>query len=100
MTQDQVMGLLRQLLPAIGALALVLGVSQTTVSYWTNLILQIAGPISIVVGVIWSLVANSKKSILTSAANMPEVKEITIDKTAPAASELAGAGTPNNVIAK
>ena len=52
MTQDQLMGLLRQLLPVIGGLALAFGVSQSEVNYWTALVLQIAGPLSIIAGTV------------------------------------------------
>ena len=98
-TQDQLMGLLRQLLPVLGGLALAFGVSQATVNYWINVIFQIAGPLSIIAGIVWSLIANNKTSILTAAANLPEVKEITLDKKSEEAPALEAA-TPANVVQK
>lgn len=74
MTQDQVMGIVRQILPFIGGLAVGKGwLTTSQAAELTTLILQIAGPIFIVVSSIWAYKANSKSSIITSATNMPEV---------------------------
>ena len=73
MTQDQFMAMLRQLLPALGGLALGLGImSPDQIAKWTSIVLQIAGPLSVLVGVIWAMVANNKSSIVQSVASMPE----------------------------
>lgn len=100
MSQDQLMGLLRQLLPLIGGLFVGLGwISPTFLSHATEIILQVAGPLSIIVGVIWSAIANSKASILTSAAKMPEVKSIVVADT-PTGNDLADATARPEVVVK
>lgn len=90
---DQFMGLMRQLLPVLGTLAVTLGwATQETINTWIALILQIVGPLGIIGGVVWSVIANSKSSILQSAAKMPEVKSITI--TDPNLANAAKAADP------
>jgi len=74
MTTDQIMGVLRQILPILGGLATGLGwLTVDQVTGYTQIILQIAGPAVSLVGIIWSLKANSKTSILTAVSNMPEL---------------------------
>ena len=104
MTQDQLMGLIRQLLPVVGGIAVALGwFTADQVGKLMQVILQIAGPVSVVLGAIWSLIANGKVSILTSAANMPEVKKIVVAaaESTPEATEAARSlaiATPVNVV--
>lgn len=78
MTMDQFVGLVRQLLPFLGGLLIALGVSQTDSSTLIAKVGEVVGPLATVVGVIWSLVANSKKSILKSASSIPEVTQIKV----------------------
>lgn len=96
MSQDQLLALLRQVLPILGTLLTVFGLSSATATAITNTLMSIAGPLMMIASTIWSLFANSKKSILTSAANMPEVKTITIDTNVPGAAATLQA-TPDNV---
>lgn len=114
-TQDQYMGQLRQLLTALGVLATAFGYSPEKISFWTNLILQIAGPIMIGGSLLWSWIANSRKSVMASAAanlpdaaptekaavvaavaDLPEVKTVELDKSKPTAMAI-NAVTPHNV---
>lgn len=75
MTQDQIMGLLRQLLPVLGTLATSLGIlTADQVGSITATVLTLAGPVMIVGGAIWALFANSKTSIIKSAAAMGETR--------------------------
>ncbi len=79
MTQDQVMGILRQVLPFLGGLAVGKGwLTTTQVTDLTTLIFQIAGPVMLIGGSVWAFIANSKKSIVQSASQMNEVKSMTI----------------------
>ena len=97
MTTDQIMALIRQALPLLGGVAIALGwFTADQVSAFTQVILQIAGPGLAFIGVVWSFFANNKTSILTSAANMPEVKEIKLEPHAPETAALSAA-TPSNV---
>lgn len=73
MTSDQIMGLIRQIIPVFAGIAIAFGFSASSVASWSNTALQIAGPALALGGVIWSLVANSKSSIIKSATAMPEV---------------------------
>jgi hypothetical protein len=74
MTQDQLMGLIRQLIPVIGGLLVSIGfLSPETVAKLTGLWAQIGGGLVVVIGGIWAYVANSKASIIKSATAMPEV---------------------------
>ena len=115
-TQDQYMGQLRQLLPVIGAVLTTLGlVTPAEFANWSTVILNIAGPILILGSMGWSYVANSRKSIVQSAAanlpdaapaekaavvaavaDLPEVKTVTLDKSQPAAQAI-NLATPGNV---
>lgn len=67
-SQDQVMGQLRAIIPALGTIVSAFGVSGVTANRYVDLGLSMVGPISYVVVAIWSLIANSRKSIMTSAA--------------------------------
>ncbi len=74
MTQDQVMGIVRQVLPFIGGIAVGKGwLTTSQAAELSTLIMQVAGPIFIVGSSIWAFKANSKSSIIASATNMPEV---------------------------
>lgn len=67
-TQDQVMGQLRVIIPALGTIVSAIGVSSTQVNYWVGIAMAAVGPISYVAVAIWSLIANSRASIMASAA--------------------------------
>lgn len=115
-TQDQWMGQLRQILPVIGTLLTTLGImTPEEWQSWFTLIMAAAGPIIIAGSVVWSWIANSRKSVMQSAAanledaapaekaavveavaKMPEVKSIDLDKSQPAAVAI-NALTPPNV---
>lgn len=61
--------------------------------------IAIIGGIGTVVATIWGAAAARKNAMVTTVANLPEVKEITLDKTAPATQAL-DAATPDNVVKK
>lgn len=67
MTWDQIAGLLRQILPFVGGFAIARG--------WLNTeqVAGITGAVVTLGGVLWSIKANSKGSIIASATKMPEV---------------------------
>lgn len=87
------MALLRQIIPIASGVAIALGFKEATVSATVNLLLQVGGPLFALVGIVWAYVANSKSSIITSAANMPEVKSVELKATAPA--NLVDSTPPN-----
>ncbi len=67
-TQDQMMGQLRVIIPALGTIVSALGVSAVDVSNFTQIAMTAVGPISYLVIATWSMVANSRQSIMLSAA--------------------------------
>lgn len=67
-SQDQIMGQLRVIIPSLGTIVSALGVSGVTANKWVDVALALVGPISYVVAGIWQLVADSRASIMASAA--------------------------------
>lgn len=67
-SQDQVMAQLRIIIPALGTIVSAFGVSAGDVSKWENIIMISVGPISYIITGIWSLIANSRASIMKAAA--------------------------------
>ena len=67
-SQDQVMGQLRTIIPALGIIVSAFGVSGVTANHYADLALSLVGPISYFIVALWSLVANSRASIMASAA--------------------------------
>src|SRR5690242_12007091 len=76
MTQDQIMGLIRQIIPILAGIAIARGYSAKDVAQWSDTALQIAGPALALGGLVWAAIANSKTSIIRSASAMPEVSSI------------------------
>lgn len=70
---DQWAGLARQLLPVVGGIFITLGwLTADQVGKITGVVMQVAGPASIIAGVVWSAVANKKTSIAQAVGAMPE----------------------------
>jgi hypothetical protein len=69
-SQDQVMGQLRAIIPALGTIVSALGVSGATANHYVDLALAMVGPIAYFVVAIWSLIAN------TQAAKIKTVQDI------------------------
>ena len=62
------MGQLRIIIPALGTIATAFGISSTQAGSFTQIALASVGPISYVIVAIWSLIANSRESIMKAAA--------------------------------
>jgi len=68
-SQDQIMGQLRILIPAVGSIVSVLGIySADKTGALVASLLTAVGPISYVIGAGWSLYANTRKSIMLAAS--------------------------------
>jgi len=80
MTTDQFVGLIRQLLPFVGGILTTVGFSKEESETVLGKVGEIIGPLATIVGLIWSYVANSKKSILRSASQMHEVKQVQLNQ--------------------
>lgn len=73
MTQDQVMGLLRQLLPVIGTILTAFGWTDAAGwANWTNMIMAAAGPAMILGSAVWTVIANTKAAKIKAVAAMKE----------------------------
>lgn len=90
MTMDMAMGLVRQVLPFAGAVAVTLGYLKVDqANELVNQGLAIVGSLTTIVSVAWAAQSNTKASILQSANNMPEVTSVKVndpdlvDKTGP-----------------
>ncbi len=68
MTTDQVMALLRQVMPIVGTMLTVFGLSSATANNIVNLVMTGAGPTITLAGIIWSFIANTRASIMAAAA--------------------------------
>lgn len=67
-SQDQVMAQLRVVIPALGTIASAFGVNGAAANSYVNMALTMVGPISYLVVAGWSMVANTRQSILLAAA--------------------------------
>jgi hypothetical protein len=95
MTQDQIMGVVRWAIPFLGGMAVGKGwLTTAQVGELTDAVLGLVGPIMAAAGVIWSIKANSKPSIIASATNMTEVdsKKLAAAISDPALKEVAKNG--------
>lgn len=71
------------------------GVFGFDTATWTYIIGGLAG----IGTVVWGAIAARKSAIVSTAAAMPEVKQVVLDPTVPGASAL-NAATPSNVVVK
>jgi hypothetical protein len=67
-TQDQIVAQIRLIIPPLGVIVAAFGVSSTSINSYEQIALVSAGPIAYVITAIWSLYANSRASIMASAA--------------------------------
>lgn len=68
MSQEQLLGLLRQVLPIVGTLLVSLGfMKPETFSAWTATIMTIAGPLMIIWSAVWSLIDKTRDSMIAKA---------------------------------
>ena len=96
-SQDQVMGQLRVLIPALGTVATALGLSQAEAGSYTQMALASIGPISYLVVVVWSFIANSRASIM-KAASKPAAPGLAAPQIVlPEAEKDLAQQLPNNV---
>ena len=80
MSQEQWLGQLRILLPALGMLAVASGfMSQTLADLWVSKLLIISGPLMIVVGSVWSAIDKTRASLVAKVDAMAK------DPTSPVA---------------
>src|SRR5258708_2723061 len=68
MTNDQTMALIRQVVPIVGTMLTLLGLSKATTNAIVDLVMSSAGPAITLGGIVWSYIANSRASIIAAAA--------------------------------
>jgi hypothetical protein len=98
-SQDQVMGQLRVIIPALGTIVSAVGVSSGDVGKWVNIAMISVGPISYIVVAIWSLIANSRASIMAAAAKPVEPGAPAPQIVLPAQEAALADKLPSNVTA-
>lgn len=82
MSTEQIMGLIRQILPVLGGIAVSLGwLTSGQVGDLTATVLQIAGPGLIIISTIWSLLNKTQANLVATVASMPEVKKVELQPT-------------------
>jgi hypothetical protein len=67
-SQEQVMAQLRIIIPALGTIVTAFGVTSAAAGSYTQIALASVGPISYIIIAIWSMIANTRASIMASAA--------------------------------
>lgn len=96
-SQDQVMGQLRVIIPALGTIVSAFGVSGATANHYVDLALSMVGPIAYLVVAIWSLVANSRASIMKAAAKPVDAKTPAPEIVLPLQEKALADALPANV---
>jgi hypothetical protein len=98
MSNEQIMALIRQLLPVMGGIAVSFGwLTAGQMEGYTTTILQVTGPMLIVISTVWSLIKNTQASMVASVAAMPVVKSIHLEPTVEGAKLAAPGNSPPNV---
>jgi len=107
MNQEQIMGLVRQVLLIGGTLATTLGwATPDKIAGWTATILSLVGPVFMVASVLWSTINKTQANLITTAAiqtdsnGVPLVKKVEINPLAQGALDVARATPPNVNIAQ
>lgn len=96
MSNEQLFGLLRQILPVIGGVLVTLGWAKpASVQLWSDTIMQAIGPAMIIGSAVWSLVSKTKANLVSTVAAMPEVKSVTLDPTKEGTADLNIVTPPN-----
>lgn len=88
MSNDQIAGQLRQILPILGSMAVALGwISPEKANAVVTNILAIVGPLMILGGIVWTAFANTEKALVQSAAAIPGTVVVTTPDLAVATPE-------------
>jgi len=97
-SQDQVMGQLRIIIPALGTIVTAFGVSGATSHQYVDLVLAMVGPLSYLVVAAWSLAANSRESIMKAAAKPLDANTPAPQIILPKEEAALAQALPSNVI--
>ncbi len=97
MNPDQIAGTIRQFLPFVSGIATALGL--TWFDGVAAAVLNVLGPATALISLVWSLVSKTHASTLTSAAAIPGVSNIVLADTV-AGRALAPLTPPNVAVAR
>lgn len=98
-SQDQVMGQLRIIIPALGTIVTAFGISSAEAGSYTQIALASVGPISYVITGIWQMIADSRESIMKAAAKPVDAKTPAPKIILPAQEKALADKLPDNVTA-
>ena len=97
MNPDQIAGIIRQFLPFVSGIAVALGL--TWFDGVASAVLNVLGPATALISLVWSLASKTPANVLASAAAIPSVKTIVLADTN-VGRELAASTPPNVTIAR
>lgn len=98
-SQDQVMAQLRILIPAVATAVTAFGVSSTEAGSYAQIALASLAPISYVIVAVWSMFANTRASIMKSAAKPVDANTPAPQIVLPKQEAALAATLPANVTA-
>lgn len=98
-SQEQVTAQLRIIIPALGTIVTAFGISQADAGSWVQIGLASVGPISYVVIAIWSIMANTRQSIIARAAKPVDAKTPAPQIILPPQEKTIADKLPDNVTA-
>jgi hypothetical protein len=99
-SQDQVMGQLRIIITSLGSIATVLGITgAATINQDVNIALALLGPATLLGGAAWSLIANSRASIMKAAAKPVDSNTPAPEIVLPLQEKALADSLPSNVTA-
>lgn len=97
MSQDNIMVIVRLVLHIGGTIMTTLGwLSPADVGQVTELVLQIVGPITNLIALIWTALAQTASAKIASAAQLPQVTQITV--TDPTTAAVVKAAAPQTEV--
>lgn len=97
MNYEQVTGLIRQILPVVGGVAIAFGwLTKDQVGTLVTNVAAAAGPLMIIGSTIWSLVNKTDKAIVAAANALPQVQGV-VTKPTEEGRELA-ASVPSSTV--
>lgn len=104
MNQEQVTGLVRQILLIVGTLAAALGwATPEKVAGWTATVLSLVGPGFMLASVVWGAVSKTQTNLIATAATQTDangiklISKVDLNPLAQGTAQIAK-DTPSNVI--
>lgn len=97
MSNEQLLGLLRQFLPVLGTILGTLGwVKPENWATSSAIIMSVAGAALVIISAIWSLIDKTKASIVAKADALPEVAGVIMNQSA--AGQVLASSIPSQTV--